>query len=232
MKPNSQNTKDSYTRRLTTQGFNLDTLTQDDYPEVKRKLSWSETTFRNALALLGKPTSAYNRLNARMRDYTPTKQEKQVIRQELGDFGHLLAYLGCRFSEMWSMELDIGDGSGRADLLIHSKKGCHPIRLPLEDLPVTLRDCAQRWTSDGQFRTHHKQIRYRWAKLVEQGLIDKRCTPHAFRHMVITEMLNNGEEISSVARAMGHRSIQSTFKYRHNSPKQHASLRNKVYADL
>jgi site-specific recombinase XerD len=44
-------------------------------------------------------------------------------------------------------------------------------------------------------------------------LLEKKVTPHTFRHSVAMNMLQAGVDISSVAIYLGHESIETTHKY-------------------
>lgn len=45
--------------------------------------------------------------------------------------------------------------------------------------------------------------------------LDKRVTPHTFRHGFATDLLNNGAAIQDVSEMLGHSSVQTTMIYRH-----------------
>ena len=61
-------------------------------------------------------------------------------------------------------------------------------------------------------------------KLVRQAGIDKRVTPHTFRHTCATHLLDSGVNVRSVQVMLGHRSIKSTAYYLHVSQQRLAAL--------
>jgi len=52
-------------------------------------------------------------------------------------------------------------------------------------------------------------------QLAEEAKLDRRVTPHMFRHSVATYLLEEGVDIRYVQRLLGHRSIGTTEIYTH-----------------
>ncbi len=53
-------------------------------------------------------------------------------------------------------------------------------------------------------------------QLNQRAGIQKRITPHTFRHGFCTDLLKNGAPIQDVARLMGHAHVNTTMAYYHN----------------
>lgn len=220
MKPESLKVKESYLRRLSEGGFDLGSLSQKDFPAVHEKLGWAQSTFKTALAYLGKKN---DELFGGFRDYLPTAQERLLLERELGHFGIVLIYLGCRFSEMW--RLDIFQGL----VQIVPSKGSAPVWLSLDSTPPVVRWALQQWVFHERFTVSPSQVRRRWRELRDAGRIDKRCVPHCFRHHYISQLFDLGTPEDRIAASVGHKKTETTKRYRHFSPVQNAQLRNEVY---
>jgi site-specific recombinase XerD len=61
-------------------------------------------------------------------------------------------------------------------------------------------------------------------KVVREAGIDKRVTPHTFRHTCATHLLDSGVDVRSVQVMLGHHSIKSTARYLHVSQARLAAL--------
>jgi site-specific recombinase XerD len=61
-------------------------------------------------------------------------------------------------------------------------------------------------------------------KVVKEAGIDKRATPHTFRHSYATHLLDTGTDIRTVQVLLGHANIESTTKYLHVSRKHIANV--------
>ena len=219
MKANSQRVMECMMRRLKEVGFeDLDALTAEYYPEVKKRLPWNENTYRTVLGYLGK-YNEQKKLAESFRDYLPTEVETGIIRSELGSFGIILTVFGMRFSEVWDM--CYGDRPGT--VVFRPGKGGKPLVVNLGELKPEVQQALDEWM-DLTKRPTVKQIRTRWYKLRDQGLISKDCIPHSFRHRMATRMLNDGVPIDAVKNLMGHRRRESTERYYSSSPTMTANL--------
>jgi site-specific recombinase XerD len=61
-------------------------------------------------------------------------------------------------------------------------------------------------------------------KVAREAGIDKRVTPHTFRHTCATHLLDSGVDVRSVQVMLGHHSIKSTARYLHVSQARLAAL--------
>lgn len=232
MQSNSKLTHESMRRRLRFVGLNPDKVTQDDYEKVQRKLHWKESTFK---AFLGYEKKPNGKLGQGWRDYIPTNQEVQAIKMELPyGFGVVLAYLGCRFSEMWELRYDaskIYSENSLADhLLIPSKKNSEPVSINLETIPGEVAYAIKEWMQSKESVSPQK-IRRAWASLRASGRITRKCVPHSLRHRLIDKLIESGEPLAKVAKTVGHKSVSTTLRYAHQTPARQAEARNMVYLD-
>lgn len=59
--------------------------------------------------------------------------------------------------------------------------------------------------------------------------LEKRVTPHMFRHSLATDLLRKGVDIRFVSEFLGHRSINNTMIYTHVVNEQLKSIHKKLY---
>lgn len=59
--------------------------------------------------------------------------------------------------------------------------------------------------------------------------IDKRVSPHVFRHSLATDLLKRGVDIAFVSKFLGHRSLQNTMIYTHVVNKDLLDIHKKLY---
>lgn len=64
-------------------------------------------------------------------------------------------------------------------------------------------------------RISDRGVRYVLSKYLGQLKIDKRITPHTFRHSFATHILNRGADIRIVQELLGHSSLSTTQVYTH-----------------
>lgn len=71
--------------------------------------------------------------------------------------------------------------------------------------------------SDGQHKLTTTSVERIVRQAREAAGIDRRLTPHSFRHGFATDLLENGAAIQDVSEMLGHSTVQTTMIYRHVS---------------
>lgn len=222
MKPNSSKVKESYRNRLESIGIDPETMIAQDYWLAKKHLKWSETTFRNALRLFGRNEEAKEfACPDKVNDYIPTDDEVMIVEEYLGAFGKALTYIGCRFAEMWTLRID-GD-----HLVVNPQKGGEPVTIDLTEVPAKYVSAIAEWVAAAP-KTSQRQIRYAWSKLQKDGSLNEKCVPHSFRHRLISRAIEAGESVETAGKMVGHKSLNTTYRYYHKSPKRQSNLRNQI----
>ncbi|MFH0893264.1 MAG: tyrosine-type recombinase/integrase [Bacteroidota bacterium] len=158
-------------------------------------------------------------------------QEKYDLR----DRAMLTMLYGCGLRRNEAYHLDVGDIDIER-LLVYVRKGKNykqryvPIgktgmnRLQdyiYEGRPLFLKG----WKSDALFISHHatrmqgQSMLHRLKLLIvrtgNEALMEKEVGLHTLRHSIATHLLENGMDIESIARFLGHSSLESTQIYTH-----------------
>jgi site-specific recombinase XerD len=68
---------------------------------------------------------------------------------------------------------------------------------------------------DKMFEVSRRQINYFIPKLCKLSGIEKKLTPHSFRHGYVTRLLKNGAPIQDTALLAGHQKLSTTMRYYH-----------------
>lgn len=224
MQSNTAATKAYSLGRLERAGFNLEKLTAEDLPEVQKRLGWAESTYRTALAYLKKSNEA-NKLAEGFNDYIPTEREKRIVKTQFGAFGFVLVWAGCRFSEMWRMKLDLPNNRVT---VYPRKKNNKPYHIGLEELsPERLKQVKQ-WINIESQEVTPVAMRKRWQRQLNySGKVSKECQPHAFRHLLISQHLEEGVSVAETASNFGHKDVRTTLRYNNSCPKKAGALRSR-----
>ena len=133
---------------------------------------------------------------------------------------------GVRIGELASLRLDDYFPDSRS-LLIRGKGGRERLALlPDRRSSRTVADYTERRREVGS-RSRYLFLNARGSRLSVQGAanvvtrlaseadVDRRVTPHMFRHTVATLLLRNGADIRVVQEFLGHSSISTTQRYTH-----------------
>jgi site-specific recombinase XerD len=158
---------------------------------------------------------------------TEYKALLQVAGQNRRDFAIVMLFLqtGLRVSELVNLrlgdvgletkELTVRQGKGRKDRVVplvgqalEALKAYLKVRTPsLEYDHVFL---ARNATSMDQ-----RTVRYRIQKYYEEAGIKKKGSVHTLRHTFATHQVHNGLKINQLKEALGHKKMETTYKYVH-----------------
>lgn len=70
---------------------------------------------------------------------------------------------------------------------------------------------------DKLFEMSKRQVMYCIEVLARKAHIEKHITTHCFRHGYCTRLLKNGMDIQTTSKLLGHRKLDTTMRYWHNS---------------
>jgi integrase/recombinase XerC len=131
----------------------------------------------------------------------------------------VLAGVGIRVSEVVGLNVsDVDLDSGR--MVVHAKGGHDDVRYVNRALCAQLRRHvvgrdAHRplFAGSAGRRLTTRHVARRLELWLKRAGIDRRITPHAFRHTLASRLLAQTGNLRLVQRALGHRSIVSTVRY-------------------
>lgn len=207
--------KASYVKRLIEVfADRVDDLEASDYPEVKERLGWKQSTYKTALRFLGKDTG---NLRDGHRTYLPTDRDIEALRTAFAGTGLLtiLMLTGCRWQELWSMEIE--DNL----LWVYSQKGSAITHLDLDGLSTGTRAEILYWVNYVSKGLNRWKARRIWSYAKCLGM-DSRCTPHTFRHRAVTLLVEGGKTVKEAGERVGHRRETTTRRYLHRKVAQEA----------
>jgi integrase/recombinase XerD len=138
---------------------------------------------------------------------------------------------GLRISEGVKLSMKDIDGD-RKQLWVRCGKGWKDRAIPLADHVLKLvrnhyriYDNSSKWLfphKDGHINIETLQNTFKAA--LRQSGIDKPATPHTLRHSYATHLLENGEDITTLQKLLGHASIITTRIYLHLTKRISARL--------
>ena len=79
------------------------------------------------------------------------------------------------------------------------------------------------------FRLQNKSIRNAIKTIVEELELQKKVTPHVFRHSFATRLIENGADLRVVQELLGHAGISNTQIYTHVSTKHLKEVYDKTH---
>lgn len=142
---------------------------------------------------------------------------------------------GLRISEL--VELTISDIDSK-NMLLHVRQGKggkdRLVQLSVELLDILrdyYRSChvkPDKWLFPGRGndRMHTSTVQRYIHRLAEKAGIDKKITPHTFRHSFATHLLEDGTDLRTIQALLGHADIQTTEKYLHIAAHHIRTVRN------
>jgi len=69
------------------------------------------------------------------------------------------------------------------------------------------------WNGEIKLSVRHFE---RIVKKLGEKVLNRRVTPHMFRHCFATELMNQGCSFDFIRETLGHKNITTTLKYLHN----------------
>lgn len=147
---------------------------------------------------------------------------------------------GLRISEL--VDLKISDIDSK-NMLLHVRQGKggkdRQVQLSVELLEVLrnyYRSCRIKpkdWLFPGRdegVRMHTSTVQRYIHRLSKKAGIDKKITPHTFRHSFATHLLEDGTDLRTIQALLGHADIQTTEKYLHIAAHHIRTVRNPLDA--
>jgi site-specific recombinase XerD len=158
---------------------------------------------------------------------TEYKALLQVAGENPRDFAMVMLFLqtGLRVSELVNLklsdvdlvsrELTVRQGKGRKDRVVplvgqalQALKAYLAVRDPGSDYEQVF--LARNGTS-----MDPRTVRYRIKKYYEEAGIKKKASVHTLRHTFATHQIHNGLKINQLKEVLGHRQMETTYKYVH-----------------
>lgn len=132
---------------------------------------------------------------------------------------------GCRLSEISNMKRKainwsnsslkvIGKGDKERVVYINPKARYHLERY-LEECEESENECEHLFSTERRpyRQLQNKSIQDIISKISSRTTIDKKVTPHVFRHTMATLAMENGIELGDLQQLLGHESANTTLRY-------------------
>ena len=158
---------------------------------------------------------------------TEYKALLQVAGDNRRDFAIVMLFLqtGLRVSELVNLKLSDVDLVGK-ELTVRQGKGRKDRGVPLvgqarEALKSYLAVRDRRSEYDNVFLARNgtsmdvRTVRYRIHKYYKEAGIKKKASVHTLRHTFATHQIHNGLKINQLKEVLGHRRMETTYKYVH-----------------
>ena len=95
--------------------------------------------------------------------------------------------------------------------------------------PISLDEESPLFINNTGYRLQNKSIRNAIKDIVEELEIQKKVTPHVFRHSFATRLIENGADLRVVQELLGHAGISNTQIYTHVSTKHLKDVYDKAH---
>jgi site-specific recombinase XerD len=158
---------------------------------------------------------------------TEYKALLQVAGENPRDFAIVMLFLqtGLRVSELVNLKLQDVDFAGK-ELIVRQGKGRKDRGVPLvgqalKALKAYLAVRDRRSEYDNVFLARNgtsmdvRTVRYRIHKYYQEAGIKKKASVHTLRHTFATHQIHNGLKINQLKEVLGHRKMETTYKYVH-----------------
>lgn len=132
---------------------------------------------------------------------------------------------GCRLSEIAGMTrngIDWGNGSmrviGKGDkerVVYLNPKAKYHVKQYLEECGYGDNDCEYLFSTERRpyRQLKNKSIQDIVEKIAKRTKVEKKVTPHVFRHTMATLAMENGIELGDLQQLLGHESANTTLRY-------------------
>jgi integrase len=178
------------------------------------------------------PVRGVQRFRERRRERLLTDTEVNAIFAALGDMQtegtilpgvalavRLLWATGCRMSEIIGLEWQFVNGAD-GEIRWPDSKGGGAMAKPLTIEMRPLLDSAERvvgnpfvcFGADRGRRLPVSTLEKGWRRVLQRAGV-RHCGLHALRHLMATQLAQDGTDIETVRRLMGHKTAQTTLRY-------------------
>lgn len=162
-----------------------------------------------------------------MIDCAPKPREKAIIA--------MLFSTGCRITEL--LNLNREDIHGHEAIVVGKGDKYRPVYIDatamkyLTDYLLTRRDTLRPlFISAQRSRLTVSRVQQQIHEIADWAGIDKRVTPHVFRHSYATDLHRNGAPLLHIKELLGHEKISSTVIYTHITSPERQEVYNKYHS--